>query len=55
MKDQEFGMFSAQNRAVQQRGSGLSNVPYYIQELQRQMDRIEYKLNTLLEQKEDKY
>jgi hypothetical protein len=47
-------MFLAQKRAAQQ-FDNLNSTPYHIEALSLKLDRIEYKLNLLLEQKEDKY
>ena len=35
-------------------GNGLSSVPYYIQELSRKLDLVNYKLDLLLSEKEKK-
>jgi hypothetical protein len=54
MKDDEkIDMFLAQKRVAQQFGD-LRSTPYHIQALSLKLDRIEYKLNLLLEQKETK-
>jgi len=48
VNNQKIDIFLDQKRALQ-RASQLSNTPYYIQSLERNIERVEYKLDLLIE------